>query len=87
MSINPDSFGVAILLRYLCLNEGQNEPCPLTACLGGDDDDGGDDGDDDDDDVDDDDDEKYDINLTMPPDANTLHAASQEHTQFVTAIV
>ena len=30
---------------------------------------------------------KYDINLTMPPDANTLHAASQEHTQIVTAIV
>ena len=30
---------------------------------------------------------KYDINLTMPPGANTLHAASQEHTQIVTAIV
>ena len=30
---------------------------------------------------------KYDINLTMPPAANTLHAASQEHTQIVTAIV
>ena len=50
MSINHDSFGVAILLRYLCLNAGQKEPCPLTACLGDDDDD--DDGDDDDDDDD-----------------------------------
>ena len=30
---------------------------------------------------------KYAINLTMPPGANTLHAASQEHTQIVTAIV
>ena len=53
MGINHDSFGVAILLRYLCLNAGQKEPCPLTACLGGDDD--GDDGDYDDDDDDDDD--------------------------------
>ena len=47
MSINHDSFGVAILLRYLCLNAGQKEPCPLTACLGDDDDDDGDDDDDD----------------------------------------
>ena len=30
---------------------------------------------------------KYDINLTMPPGANTLHAATQEHTRIVTAIV
>ena len=30
---------------------------------------------------------KYDINLTMPPDINTLHAATQEHTRIVTAIV
>ena len=49
MSINHASFGAAILLRYLCLNAGQKEPCPLTTCLGGDDDDD-DDGDDEDDD-------------------------------------
>ena len=51
MSINHDSFGVAIALRYLCLNAGQKEPCPLTTCSGddGDDDDGDDDDGDDDD--------------------------------------
>ena len=30
---------------------------------------------------------KYDTNLAMPPDANTLHAATQEQTQIVIAIV
>ena len=39
MSINTDSFGVAILSTYLCLNAGQEKTRPLTACLGDDDDD------------------------------------------------
>ena len=30
---------------------------------------------------------KYDTNLAMPPDANTLHAVTQEQTQIVIAIV
>ena len=44
-------------LASLCLNAGQKEPCPLTACLGdgGDHDDDYDDGNDDDNDDDDDD--------------------------------